>query len=110
MAARRPVISRRKLLAAAPLAAVGCGKVEPRADAPSKKDRFSAKVLDDMGAAMRAPLSYLGDRLGIFKAMASAGPLSSAELAQKTGLHPRYTRAWLEAMTAAEYIEYRPSD
>src|SRR6476620_80132 len=101
MAARRLVISRRKLLAAASLATAGCGKVEPRAATPSKSERFSEKILEDMGAAMRAPLSYLGDRLGIFKAMASSGPVTSAQLAQKTGLHPRYMRAWLEAMTAA---------
>jgi len=110
MAEGRGVISRRKLLAAASLATAGCGKVEQRAEAPSKADRFSEKLLEDMGAAMRAPLSYLGDRLGIFKAMASSGPVTSAQLAQKTGLHPRYMRAWLEAMTAAEYVEYHPAD
>ena len=107
---RRPVISRRKLLAAASLATAGCGKVAPGPQTPSKAHRFSEKLLEDMGAAMRAPLSYLGDRLGILKAMASSGPVTSAELARVTGLHPRYMRAWLEAMTTAEYIEYHPSD
>jgi 2-polyprenyl-3-methyl-5-hydroxy-6-metoxy-1,4-benzoquinol methylase len=62
--------------------------------------------MEDVAAAACAPLSYLGDRLGLFKVMASSGPLTPSELAQKTGLNLRYTRAWLEAMTVAEYIEY----
>lgn len=108
------MISRRTLLAAPSLATAGCGKVsrppEPtQSAAASKAEEFSQKLLEDMGAALRAPLSYIGDRLGIFKALAASGPVTSAELAQKTGLHPRYMRAWLEAMTAAEYVRYEPA-
>ena len=43
--------------------------------------------MEDIGAAYRAPLSYIGDRLGLFKVMASSGPVTAAELAQKTGLN-----------------------
>ena len=52
----------------------------------------------------------LGDRLGLFKAIAGAGPVTVEELTRKTGLHARYVRAWLETMVAAEYIEYQPGD
>ncbi len=64
------------------------------------------KVVGDMGGAFTMALGYIGDRLGIFKAMAGAGRLSSVELAGKTGLNERYVREWANAMTAAEYIEY----
>jgi 2-polyprenyl-3-methyl-5-hydroxy-6-metoxy-1,4-benzoquinol methylase len=54
-------------------------------------------------------LGYVGDRLGLFKAMAGAGPVTSAELAQKTSLNERYVREWLRAMVAGEYLDYDPS-
>jgi ubiquinone/menaquinone biosynthesis C-methylase UbiE len=49
---------------------------------------------------------YIGDRVGLFKAMAGAGPLSVAETATKTGLQERYVREWLSAMAAAGIVEY----
>ncbi|HXW84662.1 MAG TPA: class I SAM-dependent methyltransferase [Candidatus Binataceae bacterium] len=67
---------------------------------------FSQKVSIDLGAAMLAPLSYIGDRLGIFRALAESGPVTSVELAEKTGLSERYLREWLSAMAAAEYLAY----
>ncbi|GAA5069019.1 SAM-dependent methyltransferase [Thermocatellispora tengchongensis] len=53
-------------------------------------------------------LSYLGDRLGIWRAMAGAGPLGSAELAERTGLAERYLREWLAAQTVAGHVRYHP--
>src|SRR5688572_17796925 len=107
-----PRLTRRKLLTAATMAAAAestaCRKLSPT-DSQSKAERFSSKLWDDLAAAGLAPLSYIGDRLGIFKAMSGAGPLTAAELAKRTGLNHRYIRAWLEAMTAAEYIEYQPA-
>jgi SAM-dependent methyltransferase len=55
---------------------------------------------------MQGALSYIGDRLGIFKALADAGAVTSSELATRTGLNERYLREWLGAMTAAKYISY----
>jgi SAM-dependent methyltransferase len=112
-------LTRRNLLGAAAAASIvespACRKqteqtapVEGRTS--SKAERFSERLLEDVAAGLRAPLSYIGDRLGIFKTMAASGPVTAGELAQKTGLHARYIRAWLEAMTAAEYIDYRPAD
>lgn len=51
-------------------------------------------------------LAYVGDQLGIYKAMRSAGPMTSEELATKTGLNERYVREWLKAMVTAEYLDY----
>ena len=70
---------------------------------------FAGVMLNDLGAAMQGALSYIGDRLGIFKALASAGSVTSAELAARTGLNERYVREWLGAMTAAKYISYDPA-
>ncbi len=55
---------------------------------------------------MLGALSYIGDRLGIFSALAQAGAVTSAQLAEKTGLSERYLREWLGAMTAAGYVNY----
>ena len=74
-----------------------------------KVKKFSAQVSSDIGAAMLGAMSYIGDRLGIFKSLAASGPVTSAELAEKTGLSERYLREWLAAMTAAEYVTYDPA-
>src|SRR2546423_10397418 len=68
------------------------------------------KIGDDFGIALSVALAYIGDRLGIFKAMADAGPLTSAQLAERTGLNERYIREWAAAMAASQYIDYRPQD
>lgn len=72
-------------------------------------EALAFRVMGDMGGAFTMALGYIGDRLGLFKAMAGAGPLSSVELAQKTNLNERYVREWLRAMVAAEYLDYDTS-
>jgi len=75
----------------------------------AKLQKFMEKMLGDMGAAMGAALVIVGDKLGLYKAMAGAGPISSAELAQRTGTDERYVREWLAAQAAAGYLEYDPA-
>jgi len=74
-----------------------------------KLEAFMGKMLGDMGAAMAAPLVLVGDRLGLYRAMAGAGPMSSADLAKKTKTHERYVREWLGAQAAAGYVEFDPA-
>jgi 2-polyprenyl-3-methyl-5-hydroxy-6-metoxy-1,4-benzoquinol methylase len=74
-----------------------------------KVEELAFRVVGDMGGAFIMALGYIGDRLGLYKAMDGAGPLSSEALASKTGLNERYVREWLRAMVAAEYIDYDPS-
>jgi 2-polyprenyl-3-methyl-5-hydroxy-6-metoxy-1,4-benzoquinol methylase len=74
-----------------------------------KVKAFAGVMTNDLGAALQGALSYIGDRLGIFQALAQANPVTSAELAAKTGLNERYLREWLGAMTAAKYLEYEPA-
>ncbi len=64
----------------------------------------------DFGATLTVALAYIGDRLGIFRAIAENGAMTSAELAHRTGLNERYLREWASTMTAAGYIDYNPSD
>jgi SAM-dependent methyltransferase len=63
-------------------------------------------MMNDIGAALQGALTYIGDRLDIFKALATAGPVTVAELAERTSLDQRYLREWLGAMTAAKYLDY----
>ena len=74
----------------------------------TKANKFLERLLDDIGTATRGALSYIGDKLGIFKALAGAGPVTVEELAEKTGLNARYLREWLGAMATAQYLEYYP--
>ncbi len=71
-----------------------------------KVKEFAALTMNDLGAALQGALSYIGDRLGIFKSLAESGAVTSAELAARAGLNERYIREWLGAMTAAKYVNY----
>jgi SAM-dependent methyltransferase len=59
-----------------------------------------------MGAAMNAALIVIGDKLGLYKAMSGAGPMTSAELAKKSGTAERYVREWLAAQAAGGFVTY----
>ena len=48
---------------------------------------------------------YLGDRLGLYKALADGGPATAPELAKRAGIHPRYAREWLEQQAVSEVLE-----
>ena len=71
-----------------------------------KLNQFLGQVLGELGAAMNAALVLIGEKLGLYKAMAGAGPMTSAELAQKTNTDERYVREWLSAQAAGGYVTY----
>jgi SAM-dependent methyltransferase len=75
---------------------------------PERLNAFMGKVLGDVGAAANAPLIRIGDRLGIYKALAARGPVTPAELASTTGTAERYVREWLSAQAASGYVDYDP--
>lgn len=88
--------------------------VAPAADAfeaidGTKMFGFLNRVLDDMSAAVVSIACMLGDRLGLFKALAAGGPATSAELAERAGVDERYTREWLSTLATAGYVEYDPA-
>jgi SAM-dependent methyltransferase len=70
---------------------------------------FTFQILGDLGATVSAALIYLGDKLGLYRAMADSVPLSSIELAERTGTEERYVREWLGNQCASGYIEYDPT-
>lgn len=78
---------------------------EPAVD-QEKAEEFVGKVLGDTSAAMVTLLASIGDRLGLFRDLATRGPATSDELAERVGISERYAREWLGAMASAGYLEY----
>ena len=75
-----------------------------------KAAALAKQVGVDFGGALTAALAYIGDRLGIFKAMAAGTSFTTGQLAQQTGLNERYLREWTATMAAAGYVDYSPRD
>jgi 2-polyprenyl-3-methyl-5-hydroxy-6-metoxy-1,4-benzoquinol methylase len=73
-----------------------------------KLNAFMGRMLDDVGAAASAALVLVGDRLGLFRALAEKGPMGSWDLAQATGTSERMVREWLAGLGAAGYLAYDP--
>lgn len=80
--------------------------VQVRAVDDAKLQAFLGKVIDDLGATLGSVLAYVGDKLGLYTAMREAGPLTSAQLAERTGTVERYVREWLLNQAAGGYVEY----
>ncbi|TME91197.1 MAG: class I SAM-dependent methyltransferase [Chloroflexi bacterium] len=70
---------------------------------------FLGQVIGELGATVNAGLIVIGDRLGLYKAMAGAGPITSTELAEKTRTSERYIREWLNAQAAGGFVTYDPA-
>ena len=70
--------------------------------------QFVFRAVDEVGATLNAALVVMGDRLGLYRALAGAGGLSPAELAERTGTAERYVREWLNAQAAGGYVALRP--
>ncbi|MEO9191443.1 MAG: class I SAM-dependent methyltransferase [Acetobacteraceae bacterium] len=76
----------------------------------ARLNAFVGHMLGDLGAAMGASLVLVGDKLGLYKALAEAGPMSSTALAGRTATNERMVREWLAAQAAAGYVDYDPAD
>jgi SAM-dependent methyltransferase len=72
----------------------------------SKVDSLAERVFSDVNGALSCLNVYLGHRLGLYKALAEAGPVTSAELSRRTAYSERYLREWLTCMAAGGYIDY----
>src|SRR5262249_57023912 len=72
----------------------------------AKLDQLIQKGLIDFGATFNAALIVVGDKLGLYKAMAGAGPMTSAELAERARIAERYAREWLAGQAAGGYIHH----
>jgi 2-polyprenyl-3-methyl-5-hydroxy-6-metoxy-1,4-benzoquinol methylase len=67
---------------------------------------FLGRVVTDNAAAFAGLPTSVGVRLGLYTAMAGAGPLTTSQLAERTGLVERYVTEWLAAQVAGEYVHY----
>jgi 2-polyprenyl-3-methyl-5-hydroxy-6-metoxy-1,4-benzoquinol methylase len=74
----------------------------------SKVEAFAGQVVTDIAAAFSGVMTNIGHKLGLYKAMAGAGWVSSDQLARRTGTDERYVREWLNNQAAGGYVEYDP--
>jgi 2-polyprenyl-3-methyl-5-hydroxy-6-metoxy-1,4-benzoquinol methylase len=74
-----------------------------------KLEQFVFRAVDEVGATLNAALVVMGDKLGLYRALAGAGGLTSDELARRTAVSERYVREWLNAQAAGGYVEYDPA-
>ncbi|MCU1466728.1 MAG: SAM-dependent methyltransferase [Actinomycetia bacterium] len=72
----------------------------------AKLETFMGRALGDLGAAISGLMVYLGDRLGLYKAMADMGPVTPAALAATTATDERYVHEWLDNQAAGDYVSY----
>jgi SAM-dependent methyltransferase len=75
----------------------------------TKLNAFLGKIVSDAGAAMSGALVVMGDRLGLYRALAEAGSAAAPELARRSGTAERYVQEWLDANAAGGYVTYDPS-
>jgi len=74
-----------------------------------KLQQFLGKIIADFGAAMSVPLVRIGIRLGLYKALDGAGPMTSVEFAARANIAERYAREWLAQNAASGYLTYHPA-
>ena len=73
-----------------------------------KLNALVGKLVGDLGISLGGASILLGDRLGLYKAMADGALITPSELAKKTGLHERYVREWVSGQAASGDIDYHP--
>jgi len=73
---------------------------------PEKLNALVGKLVNDLGVSLSGASILLGDRLGLYKAMADGAPVTPTDLAKKTKLHERYVREWMSGQAASGYLDY----
>ena len=76
----------------------------------ARMEAFVGQALTDVSGFTNSILAGIGDRLGLWRALADNGPLTSAQLAEIAEIDERYAREWLGGMTTATYVEYSPDE
>jgi 2-polyprenyl-3-methyl-5-hydroxy-6-metoxy-1,4-benzoquinol methylase len=82
---------------------------EPAAIDGDKLQQFVFRAVEEVGATLNAALVVMGDKLGLYQALAGAGGLTPVELARRSGVNERYVREWLNAQAAGGYVDYDPA-
>jgi len=73
-------------------------------------EEFQGLAVAEAAAAESAACVYLGDVLGLYEALAGAGPLTSRQLSERTDTHERYVREWLANQASGGYVTYHPDE
>jgi SAM-dependent methyltransferase len=73
---------------------------------PAKVEAFAMRTIGDVTAAYTGVMVSLGHKLGLYRALHGAGPLSAREVAGRAGCAERYVREWLNAQAAGGYLGY----
>ena len=76
---------------------------------PAAVEAFAGRFLGDLAAVLHGATVVLGDKLGLYKALAEIGPATAAEIADQTGCDERYVTEWLGAQVASEYCHWDPT-
>ncbi len=71
-----------------------------------KLHQLVGQAVSELGAAVMGATVIVGDKLGLYKALASGGPMTAQQLAEKTGTAERYVREWLSTQAASGYVGY----
>lgn len=74
-----------------------------------KVEAFVGQMVNEMAANLSGVMTSIGHKLGLYKAMAGAGAMTPAQLAQKTNTHERYVLEWLNNQAAGGYVTYDPT-
>jgi SAM-dependent methyltransferase len=82
---------------------------DPVAVDGQKLEQFVFRAVEEVGATLNAALVVMGDKLGLYRALAGAGPVTPVELARRSGVAERYVREWLNAQAAGGYVAYDPA-
>jgi hypothetical protein len=85
--------------------ATGSPALKVRATATERRDALAGKLFAGAIEALDLLGVYIGDRLGLYRALADRGPLTSPELAEAAGIHERYAREWLEQQAASGILD-----
>jgi SAM-dependent methyltransferase len=76
----------------------------------ARLDALAERMTDEVGAALACAVVVIGDRLGLYRALARFGPVGAEDLAEKLDLSPRMVREWLLNQAAGGYVSYEPAD
>jgi len=76
----------------------------------ARLDALAERMTDEVGAALACAVVVIGDRLGLYRALARSGPMRADDLAQKLDLAPRMVREWLLNQAAGGYVSYEPDE
>ena len=75
----------------------------------ARLDELVGKAVSELGAGYGGVMIAIGNRLGLYRAMAGVGPMTSHEVAQASGCAERYVREWLNGQAAGGYVTYHPA-